>query len=304
MDKKIIILVREKKVKVRDLFITFNEKVKFNTETKEEIYDRNIEIENTTTLYDIYRSEKKMNSTKDIVAIREKYGLNQSDYSLVLGLGKVTIHRYENSMLQTEANDSIITLSKDIKNMKKLLEINWDKISEETYKLLYERLTNLELLENHRILKNTPLYTEKKNFETVSVFDVAKKLLWIGDELQLEITPLFLQKILYFIQGISLRFYNKPAFLEKIVNWTYGPVIEDIYHKYKIYDRCNISKEENISLTEGLEEIIFKVLESYGEFSPNKLVSLTHEEDPWLDTTQNEEITKEAILKYFKKVYN
>lgn len=43
MDKKIIILIREKKVKVRDLFITFNEKVKFNTET----------------LYDIYRSEKK-----------------------------------------------------------------------------------------------------------------------------------------------------------------------------------------------------------------------------------------------------
>lgn len=59
MDKKIIILIREKKVKVRDLFITFNKKVKFNTETKEEIYDRNIEIENTTTLYDIYRSEKK-----------------------------------------------------------------------------------------------------------------------------------------------------------------------------------------------------------------------------------------------------
>lgn len=58
MDKKIIILIREKKVKVRDLFITFNEKVKFNTETKEEIYDRNIEIENTTTLYDIYRSKK------------------------------------------------------------------------------------------------------------------------------------------------------------------------------------------------------------------------------------------------------
>lgn len=57
MDKKIIILIREKKVKVRDLFITFNEKVKFNTETKEEIYDRNIEIENTTTLYDIKKNE-------------------------------------------------------------------------------------------------------------------------------------------------------------------------------------------------------------------------------------------------------
>lgn len=105
--------------------------------------------------------KKKMNSTKDIIATREKYGLNQSDYSLVLGLGKVTIHRYENGMLQTEANDSIITPSKDIQNMKKLLEINWNKISEETYKLLYERLSNLELLENHRILKNIPLYTEK-----------------------------------------------------------------------------------------------------------------------------------------------
>lgn len=301
--EKNMILIREKKVKVRELFITFNEKVKVNIKTKEEIYDRDIEIENTTTLYDIYRVEKKMNSTRDIITIREKYGLNQSDYSLVLGLGKVTIHRYENGMLQTEANDSIITLSKDVKNMKKLLQMNWDKISQETYKFLYEKLSHLEILENHKILKNRPLYTEKKSFETRSVFDVIKKLLWIADERGIQITHLFLQKILYYIQGISLTFYNKPAFSEKIMNWTYGPVIEEVYHKYKIFERCSIAKDENILLSEGLEEIIFKVLESYGEFSSTKLVSLTHEEDPWLETTQNEEITQEIITSYFKKVY-
>ena len=107
MQNKYEMTERKRKVKVRDLEIEFIEKVKINTETGEEEYDRNIEIENAQTLYNIYRKQKNMNSVDDIIKIREKYDLSQSDYSLILGFGKVTIHRYENGMLQTEANDII-----------------------------------------------------------------------------------------------------------------------------------------------------------------------------------------------------
>ncbi|MGL5797063.1 MAG: hypothetical protein ACRCYT_02550, partial [Cetobacterium sp.] len=82
--QNIIVISRERNVKVRELNITFTEKIKFNTETKEEIYDRDLEIENTNNLYNLYRFEKKMNSVEDIIKIREKYNLSQSDYSLIL----------------------------------------------------------------------------------------------------------------------------------------------------------------------------------------------------------------------------
>ena len=77
----------------------------------------------------------------------------------------MTIHRYENGMLQTEANDTIITLSKNPKNMKEMLIKNMDKVSEETYNKLLSKLIELEELEKHKILDVSNIKISK-NFET------------------------------------------------------------------------------------------------------------------------------------------
>lgn len=301
--QQIIVISREKTVKVRELNIMFTEKIKFNTETKEEIYDRDLEIENTNNLYNLYRIEKKMNSVEDIIKIREKYNLGQSDYSLILGFGKVTIHRYENGMLQTEANDSIITLSKDVKNMKKIAEMNCDKISPEAYESLYKRLLSLEEIENYKVIKELPLYREMKEFQTVGVSQVGKKLLFIAEKNYCEITHLTLQKLLYYVQGISLALFKKPAFNEPIRNWEYGPVVREIYDEYSKYSRCALTCEGDVKLSDGLEEVIEKVVSNYGQYSAGKLVHMTHQEDPWRDSNRDEIISIQAIKEFFEKVY-
>lgn len=301
--QNIIVISRERNVKVRELNITFTEKIKFNTETKEEIYDRDLEIENTNNLYNLYRFEKKMNSVEDIIKIREKYNLSQSDYSLILGFGKVTIHRYENGMLQTEANDSIISLSKDIKNMKKIVEMNCDKISSECYEELYKKLLHIEENENYKVIKELPLYREIKKFETAKVSEVAKKLLFISEKNDCEITQLTLQKLLYYVQGVSLAIFKKPAFNEAIRNWEYGPVIKEIYDEYSQYNKCVIPSNADIKLSKGLEEVIETVIFNYGQYSAWKLVQMTHEEDPWRNSIKNEIISIESIQNFFEKVY-
>lgn len=303
MQNKYEVIERKRKVKVRDLEIEFIEKVKINTETGEEEYDRNIEIENAQTLYNIYRKQKNMNSIDDIIKIREKYDLSQSDYSLILGFGKVTIHRYENGMLQTEANDIMITLSKDPKNMEEMLLKNKEKISYETYSKLMCKLIKLKTLETHKITDISKI-KKKDDFKTISVKEIAQKLLYLADVQGNRLSQLGLQKLLYYIQGVAFAVYKKPAFEEEIYNWKYGPVVKEIYSEYKKYEDNPISCKKDIKTSMALEEIVVNILADYGIYTVGKLIELTHEEDPWLNTKNNEIIEKTKIFEYFEKLYN
>ncbi|MDO5150665.1 MAG: DUF4065 domain-containing protein [Oscillospiraceae bacterium] len=49
--------------------------------------------------------------------------------------------------------------------------------------------------------------------------------------------------------------------------------------------------------------ILEEVYNEFGQFSASKLVRMTHEETPWLNTKRNCVIDKELIKKYFKENY-
>ena len=153
------------------------------------------------------------------------------------------------------------------------------------------------------------------NFKTENVNTVAEALIneynahveskekKIGTEL-LKITPLELQKLLYYVDGISLSVYEIPAFSNNFLAWEYGPVVQEIYDKYKNYGKEEIILEKtNIKISRGLRAIIRKVIEGYGQFTGGQLIELTHEETPWKTTVKNDVINKEKIKNYFKKIY-
>ena len=52
-------------------------------------------------------------TTNEIKLIRKKYGMNQKEFSQALGFGEITIHRFENGSIQTEAVDAVIRLSEE-----------------------------------------------------------------------------------------------------------------------------------------------------------------------------------------------
>lgn len=67
---------------------------------------------------------------------------------------------------------------------------------------------------------------------TVSVFDVVAYIL----EKQPKKEPLTvwkLQKLLYYCQAWSLVWNEKPLFKEPIFAWASGPVVREVYEKYK-----------------------------------------------------------------------
>lgn len=136
-----------------------------------------------------------------------------------------------------------------------------------------------------------------------NVYDIADKIIAkgassLGGEL---VSNLKLQKLLYYIQGFNIAYFDKPLFDEDIEAWQYGPVVPDVYHKYKGYGYSGLSANSNIiNLVPEEENLFNQVYNIYGDFSAVGLMHLTHKESPWCSTEIGNIISKDKLKEYFK----
>lgn len=307
--------IRKVQVNVKGTLIEYDEYYLVD-ENGEEIFDRNIEIENDQRLYDLYKKQNNLLTNFEIKKIRQKYGLTQKEYALIIGVGEVTVHRFEKGAIQTEAVDSIMKLSNDPDNMSFLLLQNRKNIDESLYNLLLKRIKELQTLKKHALIDINKFDLDVLEFEEESAIDIAKNIINIYnakvDELVRNydivpeyITNLKLQKLLYFVQAICLMLFGKKAFPEKILAWSYGPVVNEVYQQYKQNHAGEIKSEYAVkNISSGLYKIIDEVVNSYGSIEANKLIDFTHEEEPWINTEINKEIDIDLIKSYFSKVYD
>lgn len=315
MKNKDNLRVRKAQVNVKGSLIEYDEYYLVD-ENGKEVFDRNIEIENDQRLYDIYKKQNNLLTNFEIKKIRQKYGLTQKEYALVIGVGEVTVHRFEKGAIQTEAVDSIMKLSNDPDNMYFLLLQNRKNINESLYDLLSKRIMELQTLKKHAVVDINKFDLDVLEFKEESAIDIAKNIINIYnarvDELVQNydivpeyITNLKLQKLLYFVQAMCLMIFGKRAFPEKILAWSYGPVINEVYQLYKPNHASEINSESSIkNISSGIYKIIEEVINSYGSIEANKLISFTHEEEPWSNTEINKEIDIELIKSYYNKVYD
>jgi uncharacterized phage-associated protein len=124
------------------------------------------------------------------------------------------------------------------------------------------------------------------------------------------VSPLKLQKFLYFGQAASLALFNKKLFREDIEAWQYGPVISSIYHQYKIEGNTPLTQasgEYKVITDESDQDFIKDVWKLFDKFSASELVEMTHQHGPWLNTYKEGEkhvvITPELMRDYYKDVF-
>lgn len=307
--------IRRVNVEVKGKDIEYDEYYLVDSDGNE-VFDRDIEIKNDARLYNIYKMQNNLLTSEEIKKIRNKYCLTQKEYALVIGVGEVTVHRFEKYAIQTEAVDAIMRLSADPDNMAFLLLQNKKNISLDLYNDLSQKIKELQVLKKHAVIDPSKFDVESLKFKEENVLDVAKNIIKIYndkvDELVKNydiipeyITNLKLQKLLYYVQSISLLIFEKKAFSEKILAWAYGPVVKEVYQRYK-GNQANqiVLKDEVKDISSGLYKVVDEVVKNYGVIEANKLIDFTHEEDPWKNTLLNEEISVSLIKEYFDKVYN
>ena len=237
----------EENIKIRKIITEVKgQKVEFDEyylidENGNEIFDRDIEIENDKRLYDVYKKQNNLLTISEIKKIRNKYDLNQKEYAQVIGVGEITIHRFENGSIQTESVDSIMKLSNNPSNMEFLMIQNKKNMTDELYEKIFKKVGELIKLQAHAIIKFDKKDFEGLKFITKDAKSIARDLIVVYNQ-QIEekvkkygiipeyIKNLKLQKLLYYVQAYALLIFERKAFNEKIIAWSYGPVVEEVYH--------------------------------------------------------------------------
>lgn len=137
----------------------------------------------------------------------------------------------------------------------------------------------------------------------ISAQEVAKYFLYLAEANDdQEMSNLRLQKLLYYAQGIHLALYDKVLFPERIMKWAHGPVVPEVYHRYKKYgyDPIAFIGVDVEEFSPEAREVMEEVYTVYGQFSASALRNMTHREPPWLEAEDNGALTLRSMKDYFK----
>lgn len=279
-------------------------------ENGQEVYDRSLEKSNENSLFDNYKRDKKLLTSTEVKNIRKKYGLTQKEYALAIGVGEVTVHRFEKGSIQTEGVDFVMKLSNNPNNMKFLVLGNKDKLSKELFDKLMLKINALQDLKKHALIDLSKF--DKDKFKKENVLSISENIIHIYNNridnlsknfsISLEhISNIKLQYLLYYVQAISLITFNEAAFDEDIILCNFGPKVDKIYEKYKT--KIELSKSPS-KINNELLKLITEVVNTYGSIDMSKLVDFIHEEEPLINVKVNDTIDTKLIIEYFNKVYN
>jgi uncharacterized phage-associated protein len=132
-----------------------------------------------------------------------------------------------------------------------------------------------------------------------TVFDIADYFLAKTDpDLGDLMTPMKLQKLVYYAQGFHLAIYNKPLFTEQIEAWDHGPVCPALYRKYK--GRKPITPNKTLAeavgqFTKRQKELLEDVYTTYGCFAAWYLREISHQDTAWQNAYPGGVISCEAL---------
>lgn len=140
-----------------------------------------------------------------------------------------------------------------------------------------------------------------------------KVIAYVFEKLE-EVTPLMLQKLLYFIQGIYSALYGRPIFAEDCRAWIHGPVYPEVYDlfrdfKYNPIDDARFALLEGAAdvLTDEEKKVIDLVVNTFGIYGGKTLERIMHNEEPWKEARKgygdgipsSEPLSKERIMNYY-----
>lgn len=282
----------------------------------EEFEDGKLLNANLINARDAYRKKNNLLTSSEIAKIRKKYNLSQSDFSLVLGWGEITITRYETKQIQDNTYDMFLRMvQKNPFMLLQLLEKNKENFTKEKYKIVQENIRTaikentmceieMDKIKNMYIVYNEP--TEENGY---TILDVDKLNNIIG---------IILSKTdcMYKVQLMKTLWYVDYLYYESTGQSATGLVYErrrmgalPIGNNELLYLPCIVTKEEYYrngnmgyrlsiandfvptKISKELEEIIERAVKKFERKSSKEIVEYMHKEEAYLNTNENEIIS-------------
>jgi uncharacterized phage-associated protein len=157
---------------------------------------------------------------------------------------------------------------------------------------------------------------------------VANEFLELAEQEGKSLTPMQLQKLVYFAYGWYLAITDEYLIDERVEAWQWGPVAPSLYGELKRYGSSFITdKLREVTFRDGkalfvparihdelspekeayARQLIRRVWEVYGKYSGSQLSNMTHAPDsPWSLTPNKDirgtDIPDDLIKAYFHKI--
>ena len=294
--REYIIKAYKREITVKGITFNYVHQTAYCSECGEELYCPDVNDANAQAKEDAYRKASQLITIEEVNNLLEKYYIGAGPLAKVLGMGEITINRYVSGQLPSKENSAkLLDVLASPQLMEERLESNKTLISSTAYRKCRRALDKL-----------LPLYGDQK-IEIVTRYILAKSA---------DITPLALQKLLYYAQSFYYALYRIELFTTPCQAWQHGPVYPKVYFQYKEYGADPLDKPtDNFAanihgLSNKETQFLDCVIETFGRYSGSFLRNMTHKEIPWKEARGNlaeddrctAEISRESIHRYFDDV--
>ncbi len=298
-DKKVNITLKEQEIAtdIKGVNISYIGNIAYCNECGEEVFISNIDDENITKANAKYREAIGIIQQREIKDLLIKYDIGQKPLANLLGWGENTIVRYIDGLMPTREYSNRLKELFNPQKMKEHFEKNKSVLTPVAQRKIEAKINALlEVKCISRSLQVANYFLNKMEPES-------------GES----ITPLKVQKIVYFCQSWQLSLFKRVLFNEDFQAWQHGPVIPDMYMYFK---NLNFNSNDSLPKVNDFDINIFdeeerSVLEMvwqvYGKYDGKFLEKLSHMDEPWRMAWEKREdnnkgtvvITKESMQKYY-----
>lgn len=227
------------------------------------LFNEELDSKNLLLAQNEYRRKHKLLTAKEIIAIREQYGLSQRSFAKLLDWGDKTIRRYESGSVQSKAHNSLLLFLKEPHNMQEFIKQNEVGLEEKQIEKLNARLALLSSessddLDYGYVSKLFPSELTLENGYKEFDFDKFASCVMFFIQNNSELLVVKLNKLLSYSDMIFFKQNGVSLTGARYVHLPYGPVPDQYALLYGILEKRGIICSEFEQFANGYEKHLLK----------------------------------------------
>lgn len=281
----------------------------------EAVYDRELDTENLSRAFDKYRTKHGILSPAEIKATRERYGFTQRSLSNLLGMGEISVHRYESGSIPDDVHNGLLMLIQHPSNMMDILKERGSQIPRAQLTKALARVEQimreespgklLELVTTTIAQKGPSLYTGFLAFQPEKLIDMILFFATKADGLY----KTKLNKLLWYADFTHYRYFGLSISGACYIHRPFGPCADQYSYflSYLLEEKMLQAKEvffdtasaEMLSATTDLAidltstniEVMTAIHDYFAKMSSKDISKCSHEEEGYTNTTEGQPIS-------------
>jgi len=262
--------------------------------------------------YQEYRHRHDMLQPEQIRNWRKQYGLTQNELSQILGWGGVTLSRYENGALHSEAHEKILRLAMEPHNLITLIEETPDALPEDKRERLLGELRSadaeacsFERLFEERFGQYAP--DEFSGYRKLDWRKLFNAIIYFCSDGQPKTK---LNKLLFYADFKHFKEYAVSITGARYVHLQYGPVPDDydyyfaelsreryldveeeIFGNYTGFKCVSRVEPDSDVFNQSERDVLEQVINHFRGFGSAEIMKFSHEEAAYASTMEGETIS-------------